>query len=114
MYRLYISQKLGWGLLVTSLLFYFTAPVVAQTNIYQQLEAPFYDPSSVTTDIGGCQTPGSELSGNTNGERVFNYFVGKGLSNESAAAITGNLQVESSFEPDVWGGGGGNYYGIAQ
>ena len=62
----------------------------------------------------GCQGVGSTLSGDSPGERVFNYFVGKGLSNDSAAAATGNLEVESSFVPDIWGGGGGNYYGLAQ
>lgn len=65
----------------------------------------------------GSNAPGTPLTGNGTGEQVFNYFIGKGLSNESAAAAAGNLEVESDHwrVVDGWGGGNnGGFYGIAQ
>jgi beta-N-acetylhexosaminidase len=73
-------------------------------------------PSSCCNN-GGDGGSGTALSGDSPGEQVFNYFTQTHhLSNESAAAVTGNLQVESdNFRViDGWGGGGGNYYGLAQ
>lgn len=73
--------------------------------------------SSSSSNACSCQNAGTTLSGNSVGEQVFNYFVEKhNFSNVSAAAVTGNLEVESaSFTViDGWGGGGGNYYGLAQ
>src|SRR4029079_7612274 len=61
-------------------------------------------------------TQSTTLVGKGPGEQVFNFFIGKGLSNDSAAAATGNLQLESANWGYInkWGGGGGNYYGLAQ
>ncbi len=66
---------------------------------------------------GGGGAPGTALNGSGTGEQVFNFFaVTHNLSNDAAAAATGNLQLESANWSviDGWGGGGGNYYGIAQ
>jgi lysophospholipase L1-like esterase len=77
-------------------------------------------PSCCPAGTGGGDSTDSittNLTGNTIGEKVFNYFrINKNLSSDSAAAIAGNLEIESAHWTvvDGWGGGGGNYYGIAQ
>lgn len=40
----------------------------------------------------------STLSGSTNGQKVYNYFTGQGLSPVAASAIIGNWQQESSLQ----------------
>jgi hypothetical protein len=62
-------------------------------------------------DFGGNQ--GADLRGNSNEQRIVNFFVGKGLSPEQAAGIAGNLAHESGSNPgqhEI----GGHGYGIAQ
>lgn len=39
------------------------------------------------------------LVGNSNLEKIYNYFVGKGLLAEQAAGIVGNISVESGGDP---------------
>lgn len=65
----------------------------------------------------------TNLSGKDNIEKAFNYFVSKGLSDLQAAAIIGNLMVESSatLDPKIVEGGTRSEtitpnvgYGIAQ
>lgn len=51
----------------------------------------------------GCTCDG--LNGNNNEEKVFNFFVGKGLTAIQAAGIMGNLYVESKYEPKKQQGG---------
>jgi murein DD-endopeptidase MepM/ murein hydrolase activator NlpD len=66
-----------------------------------------------------------DISGNTNAETAFNFFVNAGFSKEQSAGIVGNLLVESGLQPqrqqgtasgkitpaDSWSGAG---WGIAQ
>lgn len=65
------------------------------------------------------------LAGNGNAEKIFNYFVGKGLKPFQAAGILGNIATESAgtFDPRIVQGGsksdspssaGGGGYGIVQ
>lgn len=72
-----------------------------------------------------CSTSSSSttLTGSSNGEKIWNFLVGKGLTPPQAAGVMGNLQAESgeNFDPaaDQGGPGGvdgasGNAYGIAQ
>jgi hypothetical protein len=54
-----------------------------------------------------CSTGGSgptALTGNDNQQKIFNYFVGKGLSPEQAAGIDGNFGQESRWNPSEPGG----------
>lgn len=74
---------------------------------------------SNTNTAGRCCAQGASdnsgstpLTGNTPGEQVFNFFIGKGLTNDSAAAATGNLELESSFVTNEWAANG--HYGLAQ
>ncbi len=54
----------------------------------------YYDPSKE------CQaTSSSILAGDDNMAKIFNYLVGKGLTDFQAAGILGNMQSESHFEP---------------
>jgi hypothetical protein len=71
----------------------------------------------------GCGSPGdggvgssSEaiVSGTTNNETAFDYFVSQGLSYDQAAGIVGNLDQESSMDPTISQYGGGPGRGIAQ
>lgn len=61
------------------------------------------NPGTVTTS----------LVGNTNAEKVFNYFVAKGFTKQAAAGIVGNLMQESSCNPNSKQAGGPGR-GIAQ
>ncbi len=72
--------------------------------------------SNSLTCCPSASAQSTQLIGNGPGEQVFNYFIQQGLSNDSAAASTGNLQLESANWGYInkWGGGGGNYYGLAQ
>ncbi len=58
-------------------------------------------------------TSGAGLSGDSNVEKAFNFFVSKGLSKEQAAGIVGNLMVESGegLDPKATNG---SHWGIAQ
>lgn len=58
-------------------------------------------------------TSTASLRGNTNAEKAFEYFVGKGLTKAQAAGIVGNLQQESAVNP-AQRQIGGPAFGIAQ
>lgn len=56
-----------------------------------------------------------QLYGRDNEERIWNFFIQAGFTNEGAAGIIGNLIVESHLDPlagEIGGSGGGR--GIAQ
>lgn len=62
-----------------------------------------------------CQDSGGGLVGGNNVEIAFNYLVGKGLTEEQAAGVVGNLIVESiGVNPTQQQIGGGPGRGIAQ
>lgn len=81
-------------------------------DFYSMNDIQFFDPSSCV--IGGA---GSKVRGDGNVAKMWNYFIDKGLTNEQAAGILGNIQQESGFSPfrqetsQAWPGGG---YGIVQ
>jgi hypothetical protein len=86
-----------FSIIVTFLMLEITP--VASADFFQNLETPFYDPSSQT-----CGS--STLVGSDNEERVWNYFKGKSLSDKQVAGIMGNIQQESSFNPEIMQKGG--------
>lgn len=65
---------------------------------------------------------GSFVSGGSEIEKIWNYLVGKGLSDEQAAGILGNMKLESGFIPtrhqdptgNVWHSGYGSAWGLVQ
>ena len=50
-----------------------------------------------SADYGTHVVP--EFTGSTNAEKLWNFFKGKGLTNEAIAGIMGNIKAESNFEP---------------
>jgi hypothetical protein len=87
------TRKSAWTIHVILLLiivFGISLPAFAQTDIYKTLQAPFYDPNSVS-----C-AQATDLVGNDNTARVYNFFISKGLEPMQAAAITGNFHYESA------------------
>lgn len=58
-----------------------------------------------------CSNENVSLTGNDNIERIFNYFLGQGLTREQAAGIAGNAMQESSGDPTIVSSG---YRGIFQ
>ena len=78
--------------------------LLAASTLVVACAAPTDDPSSSIDD---------ELR--TSNERsAFTFFVSKGLSDEQAAAIVGNLDQESNVNPSSVQLGGGPGRGIAQ
>ena len=53
----------------------------------------------------GMATGAGTLAGNTNAEKIWNFFAEKGLSSSAIAGILGNLQQESGLNPNSPGGG---------
>jgi hypothetical protein len=63
----------------------------------------FYDPNA-TCSAGAVGTTTTPIPGNDNEEKIFNYFVAKGLTAFQAAGIDGNFGQESHWNPDDPGG----------
>ncbi len=66
--------------------------------------------TAVVNGGGGC-SGGGTVAGNCNEDKVWNFFIGKGLSQVATAGIMGNFQAESHFEPRLVQYGGRNYKG---
>lgn len=69
----------------------------------------FYDPRDCETTDASTQTT---LSGNTNVEMIWNYFIGQGFNDMQTAGILGNIQAESGFVPTR--GNGQGFWGLFQ
>jgi hypothetical protein len=64
---------------------------------------------------GGSIADADTLVGTSNTEKAYNFFIANGYSPIQAAAICGNLIVESGMDPTIISGvPGENSYGIAQ
>lgn len=67
---------------------------------------------------GDGESPGQRddevVTENANDKIAFDFFVGKGLTDDQAAGIVGNLDQESSMDPTISEFGGGPGRGIAQ
>lgn len=99
-----------------------------QQNLYKQ-NILYYD-EQICGNISGTNqvSEDSSLSGSSNSENVYQFFVGKGYKPFQAAAIIGNMAHESGVEPQRQEGlfdrivkaeewpapGGGRGYGIVQ
>ena len=85
-----------------------TYPVAAiDTGYYNANNILYYDPDAVD-----CQTSSTSNSSATSSDSndnlvtVYNYFLGKGLSENQAAGIVGNISQESGGNPTLRQGGG--------
>ncbi|HUA13585.1 MAG TPA: phage tail tip lysozyme [Candidatus Sulfotelmatobacter sp.] len=61
-------------------------------------------PAAVSNNNCSCTTASTTLVGNDNQEKIFNYFIGKGLSPAQSAGIDGNFGQESGWNPNDPGG----------
>jgi len=97
----------------------FAVPAVDPfTDYMQNNNILFYDPSG----SGACTTVGQKyskdldlpsLTGNDNAEKIWNFLIDEGLSDEQAAGIMGNIHQESGYDPNLQEGNGIGY-GIVQ
>lgn len=77
--------------------------VDSTTNIIKKFKG---QSTTVTVSSDCCSSDSSVLTGSDNAEKTWNFFKGKGLDDMHVAAIMGNFQQESSFNPEVIQGGG--------
>ncbi len=109
MYRIF--QRALFSLLIVSLVaLHLPAPEAkAQIGLddYGTNDVLFYDPTDEPpcTAAGGTGAPTTAVDGADNAEKIYNFFVAKGLSGAQAAGILGNLQQESGFNPAIIQGG---------
>lgn len=54
---------------------------------------------NVEETIFPCNTGGLNLVGSENAEKIWNFFIGRGLTPPQVAGIMGNLQAESGLNP---------------
>lgn len=92
------------------------------TNFYSSNDILFYDPDASAPACGSAST---SLNGAANLEQIYNFLLGKGLSDVQAAGAVGNIAIESHGDPTVVQGGShtnnpstlttsGHAYGIIQ
>lgn len=102
---------------VTSVFITPTAYAVGCSPAEQEARMDFYGSSNIIPFSDPCNSGGtctatgagsiqSQLRGGSNAEKVWNYFIGRGLSPIAAAGAMGNIEQESGFEP--WIGESGN------
>lgn len=91
------------------------------TDFYSSNDIIFYNPcedgggTSCTAGLGTLDAPApNALSGESNAEKVWNYFIVRGLTPVAAAGAMGNIEQESSFNPLVQEGGSGIGFGLIQ
>lgn len=70
--------------------------VFATNDFYSSNDILFYDPEDTTDTNLNCTPTGSVAS------KVWNYFIGKGLTKEQTAGIMGNMFRESHISPTTW------------
>lgn len=89
-------------------------------TFFSENDVLFYDPDDEEVFGVPCvdnEMPVTELVGKDNREKIWNYFMSKGLTKEQTAGVLANFQAESGFSPGrqedgkTWPNGG---YGIAQ
>lgn len=84
------------------------------TGFYSGNDILFYNPTDTGCPSGSNIT---QLTGSDNRQKIYNYWISKGLTPAQSAGITGNMQAEGGFSPfrqensQAWPNGG---YGIAQ
>jgi len=97
-------------LFATSLPVQVSAISIPQSRLYSKDIRYLDDRESQACEAGGGST---NLVGRDNPEKAFNYFKSKGLSENSAAGIVGNLIAESGVDPEIVQASGYGH-GIAQ
>lgn len=90
--------------------------VHANDDFYDRNDIILYGSGSGSCDVSGSVSGSdvSSLSGAENAEKVWNYFISKGLTPVAAAGAMGNIERESHFDPLVVEGGNGIGFGLIQ
>ncbi len=92
-----------------------------QADLDAMYNWPLYNPNATQSCSGSSGVP--TLVGGDPETQIWNYFKGQGLSDEQTAGVMGNIQQESSFDPQrIQGGGdspdphaaGGGGWGLVQ
>ena len=110
---------------ITSVLIVPTAYAEGCSPAEQEARMDFYASSDIVPLFDPCNSGGacaaagagsiqSQLRGGSNAERVWNYFIGRGLSPIATAGAMGNIEQESGFDPWVNEGGSGIGFGLIQ
>lgn len=68
----------------------------AYNDFYSENDIMFYNDDETVQNPDNCVTSGTIPS------KVWNYFIGKGLTKEQTAGIMGNIYQESHFSPTLW------------
>ncbi|NCC19456.1 hypothetical protein EOM33_00140 [Candidatus Saccharibacteria bacterium] len=82
-----------------------TGQPAAYQDAFNANDGIFFDPCDelvCSTTTGSTGT----LTGNDNLEKIYNYFLGKGLTDFQAAGIVGNISQESGGDPTIAQTGG--------
>src|SRR5579862_5107232 len=85
-----------FGASLVSLIFLSPSALALDASTYNILANPFYDPSETCT----VNVPVT-LSGDSNVQEAFNYFVSQGLSANQSAGVVGNFMRESHLDPTI-------------
>lgn len=85
-----------------------TYPVQAiDTGYYNANNILYYDPDAIDCETSSTSSSSVTSSNkNDNLVTIYNYFLGKGLSDNQAAGIVGNIAQESGGDPTLSQGGG--------
>lgn len=70
-------------------------PTICLDDYFSSNDILYYDPNAEACTLVSGGTTSGPLAGNDNTEKVFLYFIGKGLSGEQAAGIIGNFKKEA-------------------
>lgn len=69
------------------------------TDFYADNAVTYYDKCAKEPCASNSATSSASLSGNDNLQKIYNYFLGKGLTDIQAAGIVGNISRESGGFP---------------
>lgn len=95
-------------LLFSVLIIFLPSAAQADSNVFQQLQTPFYDPNS----SAACTSELSVPDGSSNKDIVVKFLIAHVGSPVAVAALAGNFELESGFSSTADNGQG--YYGLAQ
>jgi hypothetical protein len=121
-----LTRKVGFFLSIAMLIVVLIPiPASAQApncdnEFYSSNDIVFYNPCSADTcssvNTGGALTSAgpTSLTGETNQEKVWNYFITRGLTPVASAGAMGNIQQESEFSAAVEEHSGGGGLGLIQ
>lgn len=105
-------------IIILAMVLTFSQTVSASSQIY---DPTFFNLNGINYYDGMeeciATTSSTSLSGNTNAEKIWNFFKSKGFTDEQAAGFIGNLSAETggTFDPKiVQNGGAGPAAGIVQ